>query len=183
MAYFNTRELAASALFAGLWGILNGLFSPIVFQMFGLPVLCDMIGFAVLSLTFWWVRKFGAVTAVGAAATILNFVINPTGVYFLGFTTAAFSFDLIVNAIGRRRVFNSRAVTTFSLLAVSTLSAAVAGLVIGTFFMNTQALPAWGGVIGWSLLHAGGGLVGGVIGVLVLGSLSARDIRNSYLTK
>ncbi len=52
MTYFNSRELAAVALFSSLWGVLNGVFSPIVFRMFGLPILCDMIGFAALGLTF-----------------------------------------------------------------------------------------------------------------------------------
>lgn len=183
MAYFNSRELAAAALFSGLWGILNGLFSPIVFQMFGLPVLCDMIGFAALSLTFWWVRKFGAVTAVGVAATVLNFIFNPGGIYFLGFTAAAFSFDLLANLIGDKRIFNNRLAAAFSLLMISIFSAALAGLVIGTFFMNMQALFAWGGVLGWVGLHAIGGLVGGLIGVSLLEGLSARNIRNSYLTK
>ncbi len=185
MAYFNSRELAAAALFSGLWGILNGLFSPIVFQMFGLPVLCDMIGFAALSLTFWWIRKFGAVTAVGVAATAINFLLNPGGVYFLGFTTAALSFDLLVNLIGRDRLFRSRLVASISLLTVSILSAAVAGLVIGAFSLNVnvQALLAWGGVLGWVGLHAAGGLVGGLIGVSLLEGLSARNIRNNYLTR
>jgi hypothetical protein len=62
--YYNTREIAAIALLSALWGVLNSIFSPIVFNMYGLPILCDMIGFAVLSVTVWWVRKLGAATLV-----------------------------------------------------------------------------------------------------------------------
>ena len=86
MPYFNSRELAGIALFSALWGVLNSIFSPIVFRMFGLPILCDMIGFALLSLTVWWVRKLGAATSVGLISTVINFIFNPSGFHFLGFT-------------------------------------------------------------------------------------------------
>lgn len=109
MTYFNSRELAAASLFASLWGVLNAVFSPVVFQAFGLPILCDMLGFAALSLTFWWVRKFGAATVVGFVATLINFILNPGGLFFLGFTAASIVFDVAASSIGYKRVFrNSR---------------------------------------------------------------------------
>jgi hypothetical protein len=43
MPYFRSVDLAAIALSAGLWGVLNSIFSPIFFQMFGLPFLCDRV--------------------------------------------------------------------------------------------------------------------------------------------
>jgi len=181
MTYFNSRELAAVALFSSLWGVLNGVFSPIVFRMFGLPILCDMIGFAALGLTFWWVRKFGAVTLVGVVATIINFLLNPGGVFFLGFTAASFSFDLIASLVVANRMFNRRSAAAISLVSISILSATVAGLIIGNYFMTAQTLVAWGGVSGWAALHALGGLIGGLIGVSILAGLSARNIQNSHL--
>jgi hypothetical protein len=181
MTYFNSRELASTALFSSLWGVLNGVFSPIVFRMFGLPVLCDMIGFAVLGLTFWWVRKFGAVIVVGVVATIVNFLLNPGGVFFLGFTAASFSYDLIASLVVGNRMFERRSVTAISLVSISVLSATVAGLIIGNYFMTAQALVAWGGVSGWAALHALGGLVGGLIGVSILAGLSTRNIQNGHL--
>src|SRR4030042_4863674 len=111
MTYFSSRQLAAVALFAGLWGVLNSIFSPIVFRVFGLPILCDRIGFAALGLTFWWGRKFGAVTVVGVVATIINFLLNPGGVFFLGFTAASFSFDLIASLVVANRMFHRRSAT------------------------------------------------------------------------
>ena len=176
MTYFGSREVAAIALFSALWGILNSIFAPIVFRMFGLPVLCDMVGFATLTLTVWWIRKFGAVTAVGIIATVVNFIFNPAGVHFLGFTAASIIFDVTVKLIGYGGCFKKPLFVTVSMLSVSVLSAAVAGLIIGTFFMAAPALVRWGGVIGWAGLHAVGGVVGGFIGVTLVTGLAARGV-------
>jgi len=177
MAYFNTREIAAIALFAALWGVLNSIFAPIVFRMFGLPILCDMVGFAVLILTVWWIRKFGAATVVGLIATVINFIFNPGGVHFLGFTAASIVFDMTVRFIGYDRCLKKPLFVTVSMLSVSVLSAAVAGLIIGTFFMATPALARWGGVLGWAGLHAAGGVIGGFIGITLVTGLSTRGVR------
>jgi len=177
MTYFNSREVAAIALFSGLWGVLNSIFAPIVFRMFGLPILCDMIGFAILILTVWWIRKLGAVTAVGLIATVINFVFNPGGVHFLGFTAAAVVFDITTKLIGYDRGFKNSLSATVSMLPVSALSATVAGLIIGTFFMVAPALAKWGGVLGWAGLHAVGGVIGGLIGIALVASLATRGIR------
>jgi len=68
-------------------GVLNSLFSPIFFRMTGgLPFLSDLIGFAVLSVAVWWTRKLGTTTMIGIIATIINFLFNPAGTHFLGFT-------------------------------------------------------------------------------------------------
>ena len=177
MTYFGSREVAAIALFSALWGVLNSIFAPIVFRMFGLPVLCDMVGFATLTLTVWWIRKFGAVTAVGIIAAVVNFIFNPAGVHFLGFTAASIIFDVAVKLIGYGGCFKKPLFVTVSMLSVSVLSAAVAGLIIGTFFMSAPALVRWGGVIGWAGLHAVGGVVGGFIGVTLVTGLAARGVQ------
>jgi hypothetical protein len=177
MTYFNSREIAIISLFSALWGILNGLFAPIVFRIIGLPILCDMIGFASLSLTFWWVRKFGAVTIVGLVATLVNFILNPGGIQFLGFTAASIVFDLASSSLGPKRMFRNTAVAINSLLLISIWSAAVAGLIIGSFFMATPALAAWGGVWGWAGIHGVGGITGGLIGIAVITTLVSRGIQ------
>ncbi len=63
------------------------------------------------------------------------------------------------------------------MLSVSVLSAAVAGLIIGTFFMAAPALARWGGVLGWAGLHAAGGVIGGFIGITLVTGLSTRGVR------
>lgn len=57
MPYFKSRDVAAIAIGAALWGVLNSVFSPIVFNLTGLSILCDLIGFTILTVTAWWIRK------------------------------------------------------------------------------------------------------------------------------
>ncbi len=177
MPYLNSREVAAIALFSALWGVLNSIFAPIVFRMTGLPILCDLVGFSMLTMTVWWIRKFGAATMVGVIATITNFVFNPGGTHFLGFMAASVVFDVTARLVGYDRSFRNSFFAVASMLSSSVLSAAVAGLIIGLFFMATPALAKWGGVLGWAGLHAFGGVIGGSIGMILIAALAARGIR------
>jgi len=183
MTYFNTREVAAIAIFAALWGVLNSIFAPIVFRMIGLPILCDMIGFAILALTVWWIRKFGAVTAVGLIATVINFIFNPYGVHFLGFTAATVVFDITMKLIGYNKCFKKPLFTNVSVLLVSILSAAVAGMIIGAFFMVAPTLARWGFILGWAGLHAVGGVIGAFIGIVLIAGLTTRGVRRMDVKK
>jgi hypothetical protein len=176
MPHYNSSEIAAIALLSALWGVLNSIFSPIVFNMFGLPILCDMIGFAVLSVTVWYIRKLGAATMVGIIATVISFIFNPGGVFFLGFTTASMVFDIVAWLARYNVYFKKTSLTAISLSFVSLLSASVAGFIIGTYFMAGPALARWGGVLGWAGLHAVGGIIGGFIGVTLVIGLVARGV-------
>ena len=69
------------------------------------------------------------------------------------------------------------------MLSVSVLSAAVAGLIIGTFFMAAPALANWGGILGWAGLHSVGGIIGGVIGIVLVTGLDARGVRRTDVEK
>jgi len=183
MPYLTSRDVAAIALLAALWGVINSIFAPIFFRMTGLPLLCDLVGFAVLVLTVWWVRKLGAASMVGIIATVINFIFYPGGTHFLGFTAASIVFDMITCLIGYKRSFKSAFSTTASMLPVSIISAAVAGFIIGTFFMAAPALVKWGGPLGWAGLHAVGGIIGGIIGTAVIAALAARGIRAAEVKK
>jgi len=176
MPHFRTRDIAAIALCASLWGVLNSIFSPIIFRMFGLPILCDLIGFTLLTLTVWWIRKLGSATAVGLIATVITFMLNPTGTQFLGFTAACIVFDVAVRLVGYDNAFSKTIQSVVTLVPISTMSAAVAGYLIGTFFMVAPALARWGGVLGWAALHAVGGVIGGSIGVVLVNALRARRV-------
>jgi len=176
MTYLNTRNVAAIALCAALWGVLNSIFAPIFFSMTHLPFFCDLIGFSVLTLAAWWVRKFGAITIVGAIATVINFIMVPNAVHFFGFTVAAVFFDVSISLVGFNKPFSKKAYTIASMMPISIVSAAIAGYIIGSFFMAGPALAPLGGVLGWMGLHAAGGVVGGAIGTSLVTGLNARRI-------
>jgi hypothetical protein len=178
MAYLKTREVAAVAMGAALWGVLNSILSPIVFNLTGLPILCDILGFTVLTLAAWWIRKLGALTAIGLIATAINFAINPQAIIFLGFTAASIVFDISMSAAKPMKPFSKPTKTVFVSILFSMLSAAVAGALIGAFFMASSALVVWGGVAGWALLHAVGGLGGGVLGGIIVNMLILRKVTN-----
>jgi len=141
-----------------------------------MPFLCDLIGFAVLILGAWWIRKPGALTIVGFIATIINLGLG-TGMQFLGFLAASIFFDVIVASIGYRRAFNKPAFTVVSMMIVAVASAALAGAIIGAVFItNATLLARWGGVAGWAGLHMIGGVIGGIIGVTLVLALKKRKI-------
>ncbi len=175
MAYLNSKQVAAIVMCSALWGVFNSIFSPMFFSLTHLPLLCDLIGFTVLTVAAWWIRRFGAIITIGLISTIINFVFNPQALTFLGFTAAAVVFDVALGLIGYSRVFTKPLYTSVATIGISVLSAAVAGFLIGTFFMAAPALVSWGGVMGWAGLHAVGGVIGGTIGAsLVLGLVSRK---------
>jgi len=176
VTYFSSRDVAAIAICGALWGVLNIIFAPMFFRATGMPFLCDLIGFAVLILGAWWIRKFGALTIVGLIATIINFALGG-GAQFLGFTVAAIFFDMIITIIGYARVFNKPANTAIIMMIIAISSAAVAGTIIGVVFMaGAPLLTQWGGVVGWAALHMIGGVIGGIIGITLVSALKKRRI-------
>lgn len=176
MVYFQTRDLAGIVIFSALWGVLNVTISPAFFQIFHLPLACDLIGFSALILATWWTRKLGTATFVGFIALIINMMVRPTALYFFGFFAASIVFDLLTFFSGYKRIFEKRLVGSTTLFAASVFSSAVAGLIIGSFFMPPTALTSWGGVPGWAGLHAVGGIIGGAIGVTIMNALAVRGL-------
>ena len=177
MSYFSSRELAAISLSAALWAVFNWLVSPIFWQLTNLPILCDMIGVTVLIVTLWWTRKPGAGATLGLIATLLNFILRPGAFHFLGFTVACIFFDVASYLIGYRIILDKGLMSSVSLIALSVASTAIAGFIIGTFFMNPGFLSKmFGGVLFFAAIHGGGGLIGGALGVVIIRGLEIRQV-------
>jgi len=140
-----------------------------------MPFFCDMLGVISLTLALWWIRKFGAVTVTGITATIIMMMLNPNATHFFGFTAASVIFDVLTRLIGYQNCLEKPIISVISLLFASVASTAVAGVVIGTFFMNPNFLVTmFGGVAFFSVLHAAGGVIGGTIGLMLTKALSTR---------
>jgi hypothetical protein len=137
--------------------------------------LLSSLPFAII-LAAWYVRKIGAATLVGLIATIVNFVFRPEAYHFFGFTAASIVFDVLSSFIGHKHIFEKRLLGSLSLFVISVFSAAVAGLIIGVFFLVPEILQRWGGILSWAGLHAIGGAAGGLIGVSLTNALAARGI-------
>jgi hypothetical protein len=181
LSHFGPRELAGIILFAALWGILNVTISPAFFQVFHLPFACDLIGFSALILVVWWTKKIGAASFVGFIALIINLLIRPTALQFFGFFAASIVFDVFTFVLGYRRIFSKRLLGAIILFTVSVISAAVAGGMIGLFFLPPLVLASWGGLLGWAGLHAFGGIIGGIIGLVLMNALSVRGIAENVV--
>lgn len=176
MTYLNSRDIAAISLCAALWAVLNTIISPTFFQLTRLPFMCDLVGFTSLILVLWWTRKPGTAIAVGLIATLLNFAFRPTATHFWGFTAASFVFDALAMLIGYKNCFDKPLTSTVSLIVLSVVSAAVAGFIIGLFFMDPDILIARGGVVVWAGFHAVGGVIGGALGLVLVRAIGARGV-------
>lgn len=177
MAYFSTRDIAAIALSAALWAVLNWTVTPMFWNLTHLPFLCDTIGVSLLVLTVWWTRRPGAATLMGMIATLLNFALRPEATHFLGFAAASVVFDVGTWAVGYRNCVGRRLASYVLLLAISVLSALVAGFIIGALFMNPTFLTGmFGGVALFAALHGAGGFIGGALGVTIVRGLEARRV-------
>lgn len=173
--YFTTRDIAAIAVCSALWGVLNTLLSPIFWELTRMPFLCDLLAFTVLILAIWWTGKFGAASFVGMIVTTMTLMLRPTAFHMTGFIVASIVFDAATRVLGYRRLFQNRVEGSAVLIIFSVLSAGIAGIIIGTFFMGFKTQEA---ILPFAGLHAFGGLIGGIIGVITVRALIARHIRS-----
>jgi len=171
MAYFNTRHIAAVALCAAYWAILNNTLSPILFRLTGMPFLCDLFAFTTLILVGWWTRKFGVISLTGLLVTGLTFMLQPNAFQMIGFIAASVVFDVTTRIIGYSKSFDKPISSTLVLLYLSTLYAFMAGLIIRSMFMPSPTIYA---VLVWGGMHAIGGSIGGIIGVILISTLRTR---------
>jgi len=176
MAYFTTRDVAAMAMCAALWSVLSITIAPIFWELTHMPFLCDMIGTSLLILVLWWARKLGTVTVTGVIATVLTLALRPAATHFFGFTAASVVFDALARLIGYRNCLERPVPSAISLLFISIVSTAVAGLIIGLLFMPAPAIAAMGGLALFVGLHALGGAIGAAIGLMLVRALEARIV-------
>jgi hypothetical protein len=177
MVYFNSRDIAAISLCAALWGALNVTISPVFWTMTHLPFACDLIGFTCLVVVVWWTRKLGTATTVGLIATVINFILRPAAIHFVAFTVASILFDITIRLVGYKTSFGKSKSSGISLVTLSILSGALAGSIIGKFFMAPGIIAkVYGTVFVFAGLHALGGSIGGILGFILVKTIESRGV-------
>jgi hypothetical protein len=176
MTYFNSRDIVAIVMCAAIWAVLNNTLAPIVWRMTHVPFTCDLLGFVSLILVAWWTRKLGAASLTGILVAVLTLMFRPDATHMIGFTVASILFDILTRTVGYRNSFDKPLLSTLSLISFSTICAGIAGLIIGSFFLDIKiALEVFAG------MHAGGGFIGGIVGVVLVRALTVRVGRPSRL--
>lgn len=177
MTYLSTRDIAAIAVCAALWGTLNIMISPVFWTLTRLPFACDLIGFTCLAIAVRWTRRVGTATLVGVIATIINLLLRPSAPHFIGFTAASVVYDGLMWLIGYRRLFAHPIGSFVSILAVSVVSGSVAGFIIGQLFMDPMVIVnIYGTPLLFAGLHAFGGVLGGFLGFLLIQAIQLRGV-------
>ncbi|GAG95423.1 unnamed protein product, partial [marine sediment metagenome] len=148
-----------------MWAILSWILAPIVWNLTHLPILCDIVGTALLILTAWLTRKPGAPFFMGAVTTILHLILRPGSFHFLGFTAASALFDSVTTLAAFKERLPGNWVDHIILIGTSVISCLAAGAIIGSLFMNI------GGLYFFMALHGFGGLLGGILGVNIIKAL------------
>jgi hypothetical protein len=160
---------------AALYGVLSAYIAPIFWTATHLPFFCDTIGIFAFILVLWWVRKFGAVAMTGLIATVITLTLNPYSTQFLGFTAASIVFDVLTKLVGYKNSLERSMLSVVTLLFVSFVSTAIAGVIIGNLFMNPTFLTTlFGGITFFAMLHAAGGVAGAIVGIILTKALSTR---------
>jgi len=166
----------AATVCGALWAILNALISPIFWQLSHMPFLCDLLAFTSLTLVVWWTRKLGAATLTGVVVAALTLILNPAAFHIFAFMAASIIFDIATKGVGYHNCLDKVVVSMACVIFFSTLSAGLAGAIIGSIFMDIRTLT---GVLTFAGLHAVGGTLGGAIGFTVIRALAARRIHPS----
>lgn len=173
MAYFTSKDISAIVLSSVFWFILNITITPIFWQVTHLPFLCDMIGAIALIIAIWWTRKIGIATMVGIITTLLTLLFRPAALHMLGFTTASIIIDVLTKIVGYERCFKKLLGEILFIIPILAFSTFIAGLIIGRFFMTFPTMIA---IIIFGGLHAIGGIIGAIIGIIIIEALKRRKI-------
>ena len=89
----------------------------------------------------------------------------------IGFAVASITFDTLTRIVGYRNCLDKPSPTVIGLISFSTICAGLAGLIIGSFFMTPKPL-----ITIFAGLHAVGGFIGGIIGLILIGALKTRIV-------
>ena len=169
----KTVDITLIGILSAMWAVLHINLGTLGFQLFHLPIFCDISAFVTLIIAVWTIGKFGGATAVGIIGSLIVIALQLKFLQF-GFLASAIVFDILCLTIKHNPT--KRAANILGLFIITIISAYIAGAIIGIFFMadkfsTTAALTFWGG---W---HAVGGLLSVIIALPIIGSLEKAGVR------
>jgi len=167
----KTVDIALISVFSAMWIVLHLYLGPLGFQLLHLPVLCDVSAFVTLIIAVWAIGKFGGASAICIIGSLIVLGIR-SAPFQLGFLVSAIIFDILCLAIRHNPLKGT--LNTLGLSIFTIISAYIAGVIIGVFFMTGGtywALTFWGG---W---HAVGGLLSVIIALPIIGALEKAGVR------
>ncbi|MGB9778825.1 MAG: hypothetical protein ACPLW8_05415 [Candidatus Bathyarchaeales archaeon] len=168
---FKTVDVALVGFLSAMWVVLHLYFGPIGFQLFHLPIFCDISAFLTLIIAIWIIGKFGGASAIEIIGSLIVLGIRAAP-FQLGFLVSAIILDILCLAIRHKPLKGTRNVLALSFFTM--ISAYIAGVIIGVFFMAGGiywALTFWAG---WHMI---GGLLSVIIASPIIGALEKAGVR------
>jgi hypothetical protein len=169
--YLTTKDLALTGIFCAVWVVLNLTLGPLSFMLLGLPIIHDFGVFFTLLLVAWITGRFGTGSMTGIIGSILAMLISGMAL-MIGFLPAAVVFDVVMIANHHKIRVSAYSLTIAAIATI--LSAYIAGVVIGLFFMGLPPLLA---LTFWGVWHAIGGILAVVITFPVILLLEKANVR------
>jgi len=169
--YLTTRETALTGMFCALYVVLNLTLGPISFMLTGLPILHDFGVFFTLLIVAWITGRFITSSITGIIGSTLAMLLSGMPL-MVGFLPAAIVFDLVLIANHHKIRISAYSLTIAAIATI--LSAYVAGVVIGLFFMGLGLQLA---LTFWGVWHAIGGAMAVVVALPVIAMLEKANVR------
>jgi MFS family permease len=168
---FKNKDIALTGIFSAIYVIMNLTLGPVSFMLTGLPIIHDVGVFSTLLLVAWITRRFGTSSMTGIIGSILAMLISGMAL-MVGFLPAAIVFDVVL--IADHHKIGTSAYSMIVAAIATILSAYVAGVVIGLFFMGMGVQLA---LMFWGVWHAIGGVIAVVITFPIIALLEKENVR------
>jgi hypothetical protein len=167
----TTKDIALTGIFCAMWVVLNLTLGPLSFMLLGLPILHDFGVFFTLLLVAWITERFGTSSMTGIIGSLLAMLLSGMAL-MIGFLPAAVVFDLVMIANHHKIRVSGYSMAIAAIATI--LSAYVAGVVIGLFFMGMGPQLA---LAFWGVWHAVGGIMAVAVTFPVIVLLEKAHVR------
>lgn len=162
----RTLRVSIVAVSSPLWALLNAYVGPIGFQLFNLPILCDLSSYLPLIIAVGLARIPGTAISVSVIGSLILLLLRPGAFHIFGFVASSILFEALAFTV--RYKLTGKLLNTIIACIATIASAYIAGVLIGIIFMGRSLEWALGY---WGPLHASGGILALIVGLPTLKAL------------